>query len=275
MKLLKAYRSILRIKFVSMLQFRAAAWAKMSTFVFYGFIHVVLILIFYKYGVNSSAGAQAGMTAAQAVSYTWLVQVIAPIFPVMTGDNEIGAKIVNGDVGVELLRPLDLYAHWFSRAAATRLAPFLMALVPITAVAMLLPAPYNLLPPASAAGLLAALLCVFTGLMLSCSITGLSYGLLLNMRWGGGPVGMLMIVTDVLSGSYLPLQLWPQWAQKFLYLQPFSGLADLPLRFYVGTMGPGMVLQSVCVQLVWIALFIAAGRVLMAVSLRKVVIQGG
>jgi ABC-2 type transport system permease protein len=275
MKLLRACRSILRIQFVSMLQFRAAAWAKMSTFVFYGFIHVVLILIFYKYGANSSAGVQAGMTSAQAVSYTWLVQVIAPIFPVMSGDNEIGSKIVNGDVGIELCRPLDLYAHWFSRAAAARLAPFLMALVPVSAVAMLLPAPYRLLPPASPAGLLAMLLCLCTGLLLSCSITGLSYGLLLNMRWGGGPVSMLMIVTDVLSGSYLPLQLWPQWAQKFLYLQPFAGLADLPLRFYVGTMDPGAVWQAVGVQLVWIALFIVGGRLLMNVSLRKVVIQGG
>jgi ABC-2 type transport system permease protein len=275
MKLARAYRSILRIKFVSLLQFRAAAWAKMTTTAFYGFIHVVLILIFYKYGVNASAGTQAGMTAAQAVSYTWLVQVIMPLFPIMTGDNEIGAKIVNGDVGVELLRPLDLYAHWFSRSAATRLAPFLMSLVPITAVAMLLPAPYNLLPPASPEGFLAMLLCLGTGLLLSCSITGLSYGLLLNLKWGSGPVNIMMIVTDVLSGSYLPLQLWPDWAQRFLYLQPFAGLADIPLRLYAGTMAPGMVWQAVGIQLFWTALFVAAGRALMSRSLKQIAIQGG
>lgn len=275
MRLLRACRSILRINIVSMLQFRAAAWAKMTTFVFYGFIHVVLILIFYKYGANASAGADAGMSSQQAVSYTWLVQVIACIFPVMGSDSEIRSKIVNGDVGIELCRPLDLYAHWFSRAMATRLAPFLLALVPVTAVAMLLPPPYNLLPPASLPGLLAMVLCLCTGLLLSCAVICISYGLLLNLHWGDGPVNIMLVVTDVLSGSYLPLQLWPRWAQGALYLQPFAGLADIPLRFYVGTMAPELVWRSAGLQLIWIAAFIALGRLLIVRSLRRVVIQGG
>jgi ABC-2 type transport system permease protein len=258
-----------------MLQYRAAAWAKISTFVFYGFVHVVLILIFYKYGVNAAAGAEAGMTAAQAVSYTWMVQVIAPIFPVMGGGGEIVDKITSGDVGLELCRPLDLYLHWFSHAMATRLAPFLLAIVPVTAVAMLLPPPYNLLPPASLAGLFGMVLCLCTGLLLSCSVITLSYGLLLNLRWGTGPVNIMMIVTDVLSGSYLPLQLWPAGLQKFLYLQPFAGLADIPLRLYVGTMAPESVWQAVAVQLAWVIVFISAGRLLMGRSLRRIVIQGG
>ena len=275
MKLLIACKSILRMKLISMLQFRAAAWARITTFVFYGFIHVVLILIFYRYGANTAAGAEAGMTASQAVSYTWLVQVIACIFPVMGADGEIRTKITSGDVGVELCRPLDLYAHWFSRAMATRLAPFLLGFVPIIAVALLIPAPYNLQPPASLMGLAAMILCLCTGLLLSCSVICLSYGLLLNLRWGDGPVNIMLIVTDVLSGSYLPLQLWPGWAQKALMLQPFAGLADLPLRFYVGTMDPSQVWQAVGLQLVWVVLFVMAGRLLMQRSLRRVIIQGG
>lgn len=275
MKLLKACKSILRIQIASMLQYRAAAWARMSTFAFYGFVHVVLILIFYQYGMNAQAGEQAGMSAAQAVSYTWLVQIIACIFPLMGTDSAVRGKIVNGDVGIELCRPLDLYAHWFSRAMATRIAPFLLSLVPVTALAVLLPAPYNLQAPASVEGLLAMLLCLGTGLLLSCAVICLSYCLLLNLRWGDGPVNIMLIVTDVLSGSILPLQLWPDWAQSFLYLQPFAGLADIPLRLYVGTMAPGMVWQAAGVQLVWIALFIALGRALMARSVRNIIIQGG
>ena len=275
MKLIRASLSILRMQLVSALQFRAAAWAKMSTFVFYGFVHVVLILIFYRYGVNTSAGAQAGMTAAQAVSYTWLVQAIASLLPVMGSDSELRNKIINGDVGVELCRPLDLYAHWFSRALAAKLSPFLMGLVPITLVAMLLPAPYQLQPPASVAGLLAMLICLCTGLMLSGSIICLTYGLMLNLKWGDGPVNILLVITDVLSGSFLPLQLWPDWAQRFLLWQPFAGLADLPLRFYVGTMAPGQVWQAALLQLGWAAVFIVAGKLLMSRSLRRVVIQGG
>ncbi len=275
MRNLKAYLSILRIQTVSMLQYRAAAWARMSTFAFYGFVHVVLILIFYRYGVNAGAGERAGMTEAQAVSYTWLTQIVASILPVMGSDSTVRGKIVNGDVGIELCRPLDLYAHWFSRAMATKLAPFLLSLVPVTALAMLLPAPYNLQAPASPEGLLAMLLCLCTGLLLSCSVVCLSYCLLLNLKWGDGPVNIMLVVTDLLSGSFLPLQLWPDWAQGLLYWQPFAGLLDFPLRFYVGTMAPGMVWQAVGIQLIWIIAFVAAGKALMSRSLRHVVIQGG
>jgi ABC-2 type transport system permease protein len=193
----------------------------------------------------------------------------------MAADNEVWEKIRNGEVGVELCRPLDLYAHWFTRAAATRLAPFLLQLAPVAAVAMLLPAPYHLPPPASPEGFFACLLAIGAGLLLSCACLGMTYALLLKVRWGEGPAWIMLITADVLSGSYLPLQLWPEWAQPFLLWQPFAGLLDLPLRFYVGTMAAEAVWRVVLFQLTWAVILAAAGWCWTRRSLNRLVIQGG
>lgn len=274
MRVLKAYLSILRIQLASGLQFRAAAWSRFVNFLFYGFVHTVIIGIFYRYGENVS-GFGAQMDMQQAVSYVWLIQVVAHLLPTMSADSEVWNKIRNGDIGIELCRPLDLYFHWYARAAATRLTPFLIQLLPITLIAMLLPEPFRLALPASLAGFLAAMLALAAAFLLSCACLGLTYALLMNVGWGEGPAQILGAIISLLAGSELPLQLWPSWAQSFLLWQPFAGLIDIPLRLYVGSMEPWRVWQAVGLQLAWTLVFIIAGRVWMARYLKRMVIQGG
>jgi ABC-2 type transport system permease protein len=236
---------------------------------------VILIRIFFQFGANSAAGLNAGMTVAQAVSYVWLAQITLILLPSRPVDQEVWEKIRTGDIGIELCRPLDLYAHWFTRAIATRLIAFLLHLIPFTAITMLLPEPYRLQPPASVAGLLACILSLGAGLSLSCSCLGITYAVLMKVHWGEGPANMILILMDILSGSYLPLQLWPDWAQKFLIRQPFAGLMDIPLRFYVGTMAPEMVWKLVALQLSWAMILTAAGWFWIQKNLSRLVIQGG
>lgn len=275
MRLLKAYLSILRIQLLSGIQFRAAAWSRFISFLFYGFVHVVLIGVFYRFGENINAGFVNQMDMRQAVSYVWLVQVVAHLLPTMSMDSEVWQKIRNGDVGIELCRPLDLYFHWFARSAASRLTPFLIQLLPITIIAMLLPEPFRLAPPASLAALLASLLALAAAFLLSCATLGLTYSLLVNVSWGEGPAHILGAMVMLLAGSELPLQLWPAWLQTFLFWQPFAGLIDIPLRLYVGSMAPGLVWQAVALQLAWTVVFIFMGRAWMGKFLRRLVIQGG
>ncbi len=275
MSSLRASWGILRMQLVSKVQYRAAAWAGMTTNAFWGFVHVIIILTFYRFGQQSNAGTSAGMSMVQAVSYVWLVQVLITLLSGTILDNEIREKIRSGDVGLELCRPLDLYAHWFARTAATRLGPFLLNVVPITAVAMLLPEPYRLQPPASLAALLSSMVAVMMGLLLCCASVGMAYVLLMRVQWGEGPMSIFTVLIDILSGAYLPLQLWPGWAQRFLMLQPFAGIYDLPLRLYVGTLAPSTVWQVLLIQAGWLVVLVAVGWLAMRRALTHMVIQGG
>ena len=97
----------------------------------------------------------------------------------------------------------------------------------------------------------------------------------LNITWDEGPTYIMMLIGGILSGSYLPLQLWPEFMQDFLIIQPFAGYLDIPLRLYVGTLMPKDAFWAIGLQIFWIIAFIIAGRFIMSVRLKKIIVQGG
>lgn len=70
----------------------------------------------------AGSGIPAGLSLNQVVTYVWLAQCLFVIQPLAL-DSEIQAKIENGNVSLDLARPMDLYAHWFAKIAPGRLAP--------------------------------------------------------------------------------------------------------------------------------------------------------
>ena len=84
-----------------------------------------------------------------------------------------------------------------------------------------------------------------------------------------------MLAGGVLSGAYLPLQLWPEFMQGFLIIQPFAGYLDIPLRLYLGTMSLSIAVYAVGLQIIWTAFFILCGKKLMNIRLKSIIIQGG
>ena len=103
----------------------------------------------------------------------------------------------------------------------------------------------------------------------------LAHALLLNIRWGEGPVNMLLIFSMVLSGNYFPLMLWPDTLQPLLRWQPFAGLLDLPIRLYLGLLPPDGLLSTLAMQTGWAAVFLLTGRLVMRRNIRRLVVQGG
>ena len=56
---------------------------------------------------------------------------------------------------------------------------------------------------------------------------------------------------------------------------PFAGLIDTPFRIYSGHLAGAEALRALLVQAAWVVALVAAGHRLMALGIRKVVIQGG
>ena len=103
-----------------LLQYRAAALAGMSTQLFWGLIRVMIFEAFYR----TSTQAQP-MTYAEVVNYVWLGQALFALLP-WAPDNDVRTMVRTGTVAYELVRPVDLYAFWYSRALANRIAPTLL-----------------------------------------------------------------------------------------------------------------------------------------------------
>ena len=271
---LKACFSLFRIKTAASIQYRMAALAGATTSIFWVLIEITVYIIFYTYANNKESGTIGALTLKQVISYAWLTQLLFLMQP-MNIDSEILSKITNGDVGIEMCRPLDLYFHWFSKTVASRLTPVIWRGSIVFVLGMLMPASYRLSMPASFLGLLCMLLSVLSALLLCTSYAMLTCAVRLNISWGDGPTYIMMLIGGVLSGGYLPLQLWPKFMQGFLLIQPFAGYLDIPLRFYIGTMLPKDIFFAIGIQLIWIIVFIIAGRTIMSKRLKTIIVQGG
>lgn len=270
----RAYLSLFRIKLTEGVQYRAAGLAGAATSIFWALIEITVYTVFYTHGDRAALAGTAALTLPQAVSYVWLGQFFFLIQP-MAVEPELREKINNGDVGLELCRPLDLHAHWLARVAAGRAAPLVWRGIPILLAGMLLPAGWGLGGPSSLPGFLLMLLSAGAAFLLCAAFGTLICVLRLQVAWGDGPVYMLALAASVLSGCYLPLQLWPDFLQPFLLLQPFAGYLDIPLRVYLGTMAPADAVFGIALQLLWSGIFLLTGRLFLRKRLKSLVVQGG
>lgn len=270
----KACLSIFRIKTAEGFQYRMAGLAGASTSIFWVLIEITVYTIFYTYANNKGAGLAAGFSLKQVVSYAWLTQLLFLMQP-MSIDSEILGKITSGDVGIEMCRPIDLYFHWFAKTAASRLTPMFWRGSITLIVGLLMPVSYRLSAPSSLLGLLCMLISSASAFLLCTAYAMLTCTVRLNIPWGDGPTYIMMLVGGVLSGAYLPLQLWPKFMQNFLLVQPFAGYLDIPLRLYIGTLPASKAFFAISLQLMWATLFIALGKALMNKRLKNIIVQGG
>jgi ABC-2 type transport system permease protein len=120
-----------------------------------------------------------------------------------------------------------------------------------------------------------ALLALLSAFWLATAYALLVTALRMNIGWGDGPMYMMILMGNVLSGSYLPLPLWPDALQTLLRWQPFAGYLDTPARLYLGVLGAGEGFAAIALQWAWTAAFVAIGRWVMRGRLRTLVVQGG
>jgi ABC-2 type transport system permease protein len=264
--------SLMRMQVGTLVQYRLAALSGLSIGAFWSLIEITVLTVFYTHA--GGGAAVNGLGLAQAISYVWIAQVLFALNGLGLNGDILGA-INSGDVGLALCRPMDLYTHWFFQTAAGRLGSFCMRGVPLRLLARVLPAPVRLGAPASWQGAAMALLALLSAFWLATAYALLVTALRMNIAWGDGPMHMMLLLGNVLSGSYLPLPLWPDALQTLLRLQPFAGYLDTPARLYLGVLGAQEGFWAIALQWAWTAGFVGIGRWVMRARLRTLVVQGG
>jgi ABC-2 type transport system permease protein len=262
----RAYRAVMSARLREALQYRAAAVAGMVTQVFWGLIRLMIFRAFYL-----STSVVQPMSLAETVDYLWLVQALLLLTPWRT-DAEIQNMIRTGNVAYELVKPTDLYLLWFARILGGRAAPLLLRLPLIYGVAALF---FGLRLPASPAAAGAFALSVLAAFLLSSAISTL---MTISLMWtlaGDGIARLTATVTTVLSGSIIPLPLFPDSFQAVLNVLPFRGLMDIPFRLYSGNIPLADFPRELAFQLAWAFGLMLLGRWLLGCGLRRLSSQGG
>ncbi|MBB3180826.1 ABC-2 type transport system permease protein [Variovorax sp. Sphag1AA] len=272
---LRPYVAAFASRFLQMLQYRTAAYAGFATQCWWGGIKVMVLAAFY----SSTAAADAPMTLAQAITYTWLAQGLLALLPWL-GDPEVALSVRTGAVAYDRLRPVNVYALWFARSAgwiAARVLPRVALMVAFAAVALPLAglSDWAWQPPPNVAAGAAFVVSSLLALLLSTSLVmllNIAAASALNER---GINALAAPVVIVFSGNLLPLVLLPDAWQPLLLLQPLAGVMDIPARLYFGQLAGAGALAAIGLQCIWIALVVAIGHASMTRTMRRLEVQGG
>lgn len=262
----RSYLAVLSARFRTLLQYRAAAFAGFGTQLFWGLIRIMIFEAFYR-----SSSAPQPMTYEEVVTYIWLSQAFLIMLP-FNGDADVRDLVRSGNVVYELVRPLDLYTFWYSRAIALRTAPGLFRALPMFITASLF---FGLQMPPSWASTGAWALSMIGALLIGAAITNL---LNISLLWTISGEGIAILVsacTWLLSGIVLPLLFFPEWAQTVIDALPFRYVMDIPFRFYMGQIPPHEIGYHFPIQLAWLLVLVALGRIVLAHGTRRLVVQGG
>ncbi|CAE7404060.1 abcA8 [Symbiodinium microadriaticum] len=217
------------------LQYRAAALAGIGTQLWWGAMLTMIMAAFYALG-----DGERPMSLPQVISYIWLGQALIHLIP-WNADPDIAAMMRSGDVAHERLRPLDTYWFWYVRGLGLVLPRVMMRATPIVIIAgILLPlaglGDWSLKPPADGMAALGFAVALFFQVLLAGTTIMLINIITVAHVSGAGAASMFNALIIVGGGMVVPLPLFPDWMQGFLFLQPFAALGDLTRQIYAGSL---------------------------------------
>ena len=267
---MKSYLSYFKLKFKMGLQYRMAAFAGISTQVFFGIIYVSVYIAFYE-----SDSSALPMELGKLISYLWLCQAFYALIHMWYRDKEIINLIKKGNIAYELCRPQDLYFMWASKIYGERISSVVLRFLPVIVFSLLLPSPYNLDLSITFDRFLVFVISLFLSSLLMTVIVLLYHVICLFTLDEKGIVNIFMVVSDILSGLVIPIPFFPTILQNISNILPFRYVSDFPFRLYVGDIGLNEGIIGIFIQFIWIVILVVIGKLITNKALKKAVIQGG
>ena len=267
---MKKYFAFFRLRFGMGLQYRAAALAGIITQFVWAAMEILMFRAFYK--TNPLAFP---MTFQATCAYVWMQQAFLTLFMAWMMENEIFDSIINGNIAYELCRPINIYNMWFTRSLANRFSKAVLRCMPILLVAAFLPAPYGLMRPKNLTAFILFLLTLFIGAGVTVAFCMLIYMVSFFTVSSVGVRTVAVSVVEFFSGATIPLPFFPDEIRKILELLPFASMQNVPLRIYSGDLYGKNAWQAVTLQLFWLFALTGLGRILDALAMKKITVQGG
>ncbi|HEV3227264.1 MAG TPA: ABC-2 family transporter protein [Acidimicrobiales bacterium] len=246
--------------------YRAATAAGVFTNTVFGFILAYVLL-----AVVRERPVIGGFDAVDVVTFTFVMQGMLMVIGIF-GSLEIAERVRSGDVVSDLYRPVDFQAFWLADAYGKSTFYAIFRGIPPFLVGALV---FHLRLPASASIWFEFFASVFLAIAVSF---GWSFLLQLTSFWlldVKGPHQLGWLVAQFFSGVFVPVVFFPAWLGAIAHATPFPAMAQLPVEIFLGKHRGLDLLGVYAQQVLWVAVVLGAGRIMLARAMRKVVVQGG
>jgi ABC-2 type transport system permease protein len=246
--------------------YRAASIAGLATNFFFGLLRAAVLVALY--GARQQV---EGMSVQDAITYTGLTQAIIAYLSFF-GWYELAQSVYSGQVGADLLKPVNLFTYWMGQDLGRALVQLVWRGLPILGFYALA---FGIATPGTPGEWLALLIALGLGWLVSYS-----WRFLANLAafWSPNAGGMIRLVFTLswfLSGFLMPLRFLPGWFQTLCYLTPFPYTVNTVVEVYLGLLNGPQLLQALAWQAAWAAGLILGGQALLRAGVRRLVILGG
>jgi ABC-2 type transport system permease protein len=246
--------------------YRTAAISGAITNTFFGFLRAYVFIALYQ--TRSDAG---GYSLEHAQAYAFITQGLAALIALWSWW-QIAETIQTGEVAIDLSRPYDYLLAWLAQDYGRAAYQFGMRTVPPTIVGMIA---FGFALPTDP---MRWLLVVPSLLLAIAASFGWRFCLNLTAFWFTdyrGVAGLSILAPFLMSGIVVPRAMWPDGIRQVMTMLPFAAMVAIPVDIFLGKLqGPDLV-AAFALQAFWAVALLVGGKLMLAVALRKLVIQGG
>ncbi|HKE98912.1 MAG TPA: ABC-2 family transporter protein [Actinomycetes bacterium] len=257
-----SYLAVLAAGFRRQSTYRFALVGGLGTNVFWGVLRTVVFLALYR-----QRGPVAGLTVGQALTYVWVGQAMFGAIWV-NWLQEFPRSVRSGEFAVELIRPGDPYLRLLAFDLGRNLNQMLVrSTLPLAVAALVLP----LVLPTGPAGVLALVVSVLLAAVVGFQLRFLVLG---SAFWTADYRFVLHLVFSGLwlaSGFVIPTDYFPPALRAVVGATPLHAILMAPFQVAIGR----SVAAQLALQAGWVLALAAAGRSLLALAARRLVVHGG
>jgi ABC-2 type transport system permease protein len=193
-------------------------------------------------------------------------------------DREMADRVSQGDIALDLLRPVSLLERYYGQAVGEGTMRFVFMGLP---TALIFFPVFGVAGPsfgsgaegvAVAAAFAAACVLAFHAFFLLNFVVGTCTVFFEKIR---GLLWTKFVLIQFLSGLLVPFDLFPGWAKAILEALPFRAMAYGPLQIYLGNArGAGIALE-LAIEAAWVGILYVAARWLWNRARRRLLVHGG
>jgi len=236
----------------------------------------LLIIIFFWvliYGGDTQK-VLSGFTLAGIITYLVIMDVFGLlIYGLRSSGFVISGMIKSGSLGPALLKPQSLNMLVYFR----NLADGVTSTIPqVVLVACIMPFVSRFLVwDVSVLNLVSIVLFLVVGTVsthLLCSILGY---MAFWLEEANSIMWSFMVLFNILTGFFLPLDFFPGWSIRVLELLPFASWGYIQTKLYIGFYPPDEQLLLFAVQIIWVFALLVLNKVVWKKGVKKYSAVGG
>lgn len=220
--------------------------------------------IFKAYGAETLKG----FTLPMMITYI-SISVILLFYNKSMIEYLIEEDVKTGFISLILTKPISYPLYYLSREIGRIAFFFLTRGLPIILFSIFF---LNISGPASPMFFLSVVLGFFINFFI-VFLTGIwSF-------WTSGSIWGIrftrIVVSEMLSGSIIPIYMFPLWLSNIANILPFQAIYSTPLLIYIGKLSSSEIFNSLFIQLFWIAFLGALTVFAWRRAEKKTTVQGG